>query len=226
MPQAGLRGAEQIDRQKVHLQRTGNGLRDHCRVAAKHAVGIQRDLQPPVAVLLDLVRRLLRPRHRRVLHRRRGAELVAELRGIGRPVQDGGGAHAGRSCQHAPARQPVALHLYPLPFCQACRHGSGQVKAAPFWLSCHCEERSDATISLGIDWLRRPQASGCARFRSLHCLNDAAPPGACWIRRTAPPRQHAWRAHRHRSRLPAAARDRNARNRRGRAPGRRSRARR
>ena len=123
---------EQIDRQDVHLQRAGDRLRDHRRVAAENAVGVDGDLHPPVGLLLDLVGGLLRARHRRVLHRRGGAELVAELRGIGRPVQDGGGADARCSRDHMPARQPVALHrrFLLMAFVKACRHGHGQVKLA------------------------------------------------------------------------------------------------
>ncbi|HEX3416841.1 MAG TPA: hypothetical protein VHT21_10640 [Stellaceae bacterium] len=44
---------EEIQRQGVHLERAGDRLRDHRGVAAENAVRVERDVEPPAAVLLD-----------------------------------------------------------------------------------------------------------------------------------------------------------------------------
>ena len=139
-----------------------------------------RDLHPPVGLLLDLVGGFLRARHRRVLHRRGGAELVAELRGIGRPVQDGGGADARCSRDHMPARQPVALHRRFLltTFVKACRHGRGQVKLAgrvrpvelilPPWGWSH--RGGDGGFTAGFKRLDDPRTGNAGRYDQLETL--------------------------------------------------------
>jgi hypothetical protein len=99
---------QQIDRQVVHLHRTGNRLRDHRRITAEYAVRVDGDFEPPVGFLLDPVSGDLVVRHRRMFHRRRRTQLVGEFRRVGRPAQDGRGAKPCRSCHDAPARQPVA----------------------------------------------------------------------------------------------------------------------
>ena len=101
---------QQIDRQIVHLHRSGDDLSDHRGIAAQDAVRIDGDLHPSVALLLDLVRGILLSCHRRMLHRRGRTKLIVEFGGIGRPVQYGRGGNTCRSCQHVPARQLLRLY--------------------------------------------------------------------------------------------------------------------
>jgi hypothetical protein len=56
-------------RSSVHNR--GYRLRDHRRVAAKHAVGVEREFEPAAAFLLDFLHRLANPdRHRMVVRHR------------------------------------------------------------------------------------------------------------------------------------------------------------
>src|SRR6202022_3930554 len=87
---------EQVERQRVHLEGTGDRLRNHRGVATENTVRVKRDVEPAAAFLLDLLHGFARANGHRVAVRERGTAFVGELGRMGRPAQKGGSSRSGR----------------------------------------------------------------------------------------------------------------------------------
>jgi len=91
-------GREQIERQRIHFERPGDGLRNHRGVAAENAIRVECYVEPPAALLLDQLHCFARADRHRMPVWQRAAAFVRELGRIRRPAQEcrrrytGGGA--------------------------------------------------------------------------------------------------------------------------------------
>ena len=103
---------KQINRQEIALQGAGDGLRDHRRVLAEHAVGVERDGQPAVALLLDPVHRLAGADAHRMPVGQRGAAFVIELGGMGGVAQNEGRRNQGPGGNTGPREQGPTRHAH------------------------------------------------------------------------------------------------------------------
>jgi hypothetical protein len=113
---------QQVDRQEIHFERAGDRLRDHRGVLAEHAVGIEGDVEPAAALLLDFRDCLAAADAHRVAVGQRRAAFIGEFRRLAAPGEEGGGGDRGRGGNAGARQQGSARYTHsvssPLVFCR------------------------------------------------------------------------------------------------------------